>query len=97
MASALERCVSREAGAMMRSPFFTWDVDRIRSLFSDAGFRTVQVTIEVGGLRYPSVWLQRRSRETSPLLPFATYVLLNPLRPLLSVKLPSSFAVNLIQ
>jgi hypothetical protein len=53
---------------MMRSPFSSWSVEQIRSLFADAGFRSVTVRIEVGSLRYPSVEeFLRREAASSPL------------------------------
>jgi len=68
MASALERHVGPEAGAMMRSPFSTWSVDQFRSLFTEAGFRDVHVRIEVCSIRYPSVEeFVRREAASSPL------------------------------
>lgn len=68
LANALERHVSPEAGVMMRSPFSVWSVEQLRSLFTEAGFRTATVAIEVGGLRYPSVEeFLRREAASSPL------------------------------
>lgn len=68
MANALERHVGPEAGAMMRSPFSLWDVDQFRKLFTDAGFREVNVKIDVSSLRYPSVGeFLRREAASSPL------------------------------
>jgi ubiquinone/menaquinone biosynthesis C-methylase UbiE len=68
MADALARHVGPEAGAMMRSPFCSWTVDQFRGLFTEAGFRDVRVTIEVGALRYPSVEeFLRREAASSPL------------------------------
>jgi SAM-dependent methyltransferase len=46
--------VSAEAGAVMRSPFCKWDVDAFRALFTDAGFASVELRIEVTALRYAS-------------------------------------------
>lgn len=54
MARALDRYVGPEAGAVMRSPFCTWDVGQLRSLFLQGGFRDVRVRIDVCSLRYPS-------------------------------------------
>ena len=68
MAGALERHVSAEAGAMMRSPFAPWDVHQVRQLFTAAGFENVHVRIEVGSLRYPSCEeFLRREAASSPL------------------------------
>src|SRR5262245_35065637 len=68
LADALERFAGREAGAMMRSPFSSWTVARLRGLFTDAGFSTVHVTIDVGAIRYPSAAeLLRREAASSPL------------------------------
>jgi len=68
MASALERHVGPEAGAIIRSPFSTWSFDQFRSLFTDAGFRDVHVRIEVCSIRYPSVEeFVRREAASSPL------------------------------
>jgi ubiquinone/menaquinone biosynthesis C-methylase UbiE len=68
MAGALDRYVGPEAGAMMRSPFSTWSVDRFRALFTDAGFPDARVRIEVCSIRYPSVEeFLRREAASSPL------------------------------
>jgi ubiquinone/menaquinone biosynthesis C-methylase UbiE len=68
LANALERHVSPEAGAMMRSPFSPWSVEQFRRLFTDAGFHAVTVRIEAGSLRYPSVEeFLRREAASSPL------------------------------
>jgi ubiquinone/menaquinone biosynthesis C-methylase UbiE len=68
LAEALERRVGPEAGAMMRSPFSSWDLDAFRRLFLDAGFRNVRVRIEVVSLRYPSAAeFLRREAAASPL------------------------------
>lgn len=68
MADVLERHAGGAASAMMRSPFPPWTVSELRTLLQDAGFREVTVTIEVGGMRYPSVeaFLQREA-ASSPL------------------------------
>ncbi len=68
LARLLDRFVSPQAGAMMRSPFSTWTVDALRSLFQNAGFEDVRVRIEVGSLRYPSCQeFLRREAASSPL------------------------------
>ena len=68
MADALERYVSAEAGAMMRSPFSVWDVDGFRGLFTRAGFGDVRVRIEISSIRYPSFKeFLRREAASSPL------------------------------
>lgn len=68
MANALEKHVGPEAGAMMRSPFSLWDVDSLRNLFTEAGFRDARVRIELGSIRYPSVEeFLRREAASSPL------------------------------
>lgn len=68
MAGALERHAGADAGMMMRSPFARWTVREFRQLFTDAGFGTVRVTIEVGALRYPSIAeFLRREAASSPL------------------------------
>jgi ubiquinone/menaquinone biosynthesis C-methylase UbiE len=68
MADALERYVSAEAGAMMRSPFSPWDVDAFRALFTRAGFGEVRVRIEICSIRYPSSEeFLRREAASSPL------------------------------
>ena len=68
LASLLERYVSPQAGAMMRSPFCAWSLDELRGLFGGAGFGDVSVRIEVGSLRYPSCQeFLRREAASSPL------------------------------
>jgi SAM-dependent methyltransferase len=68
LGEALDRHVGQDAGALMRSPFCTWSVAQFRSLFTDAGFDDVRVTIEVGALRYPSAEeFLRREAASSPL------------------------------
>jgi ubiquinone/menaquinone biosynthesis C-methylase UbiE len=68
LASLLDRHVSPQAGAMMRSPFCRWRLDELRDLFREAGFGDVQVRIEVGSLRYPSCGeFLRREAASSPL------------------------------
>jgi ubiquinone/menaquinone biosynthesis C-methylase UbiE len=68
LATAIERYVGPEAGAMMRSPFSAWTIDTFRSLVLEAGFRNVRVKIEVSSLRYPSAAeFLRREAASSPL------------------------------
>jgi len=68
LAEALERHLGDEAGAMMRSPFPTWDGKDVRTLTRDAGFDDVSVTVEIGSVRYPSVEeFVRREAASSPL------------------------------
>lgn len=68
LAEALERHIGDEAGAMMRSPFPTWDGEDLRTLVQDAGLDDVSVTIEIGSVRYPSVKeFVRREAASSPL------------------------------
>ena len=53
---------------MMRSPFPSWSADELREFFSGAGFRGVQVRIEVMSVRYPSAAeFLRREAACSPL------------------------------
>lgn len=68
LADVLERHAGEEAAAMMRSPFSNWDVDDLRDLVEDAGFREASVTIGVGSMRYPSIEeFVRREAASSPL------------------------------
>ena len=68
VADALERHVSDEAAAMMRSPFSSWDVSELRGIVREAGFPDVTVTIGIGSMRYPSAGeLIRRESASSPL------------------------------
>jgi ubiquinone/menaquinone biosynthesis C-methylase UbiE len=46
-AQVLERLVSQEAGANRRAPFLFSDKEAIRELVSDAGFRSVQIILDV--------------------------------------------------
>lgn len=54
LADAMERHLGEEAGEMMRSPFPRWDRDALRDLVSGAGFRGVEVHLDVRAVRYPS-------------------------------------------
>lgn len=68
VADALERHAGREAGAMMRSPFPSWDRERLRALVSTGGFRDVQIRTEISHVRFPSVEaLLQREAASSPL------------------------------
>lgn len=68
LADLLDRYVSPQAAAMMRSPFSKWSVEELRGLFREAGFANAQVRIEVGSLRYPScAEFLRREAASSPL------------------------------
>lgn len=68
LAEALERHVSAEAGTMMRSPFPSWNIDRLHELTRAAGFGSPTVTIEIGGMRYPSIEaFVRREAASSPM------------------------------
>lgn len=68
MADALDRHVGATAGATMRSPFPDWDRSTLRTLVGDAGFRDVELSIEIGSMRYPSVEeFLRREAASSPL------------------------------
>lgn len=68
LASALERFVSREAAAIMASPFSPWKPSQFRNLFVQAGFGDVRVRIDARHLRYPSVEeFLRREAASSPL------------------------------
>jgi SAM-dependent methyltransferase len=68
VAEALDRHAGPEAGAMMRSPFPSWDRERFRSLVAAGGFADVHVRFEIGSVRYPSAEeLLRREAASSPL------------------------------
>ena len=68
LAGALDRHVGAEAGAVMRSPFSSWTVDDLRTLFTGAGFVDVSVRIEAAALRYPSCEeFVRQEAASSPL------------------------------
>ena len=68
LAAALDRHVGREAGAIMRSPFASWDTQQLHALFSAAGFTNVRLVIEACSLRYPSCEeFVRREMSSSPL------------------------------
>lgn len=68
LADALERHVGGDAGTMMRSPFPDWDGDYLHTLADAAGCGDVEVTIELGSMRYPSVGeFVRQEAASSPL------------------------------
>jgi SAM-dependent methyltransferase len=68
VADALDRHASRQAGAMMRSPFPSWDREHLRALVSAGGFRDVQIRVDISHVRYPSVEaLLQREAASSPL------------------------------
>ncbi|WP_416886642.1 class I SAM-dependent methyltransferase [Marinospirillum sp.] len=68
LADALERHVSDEAAAMMRSPFPAWELDDLREIADETAFDEPTVSIEVGSVRYPSVEeFVRREAASSPL------------------------------
>jgi ubiquinone/menaquinone biosynthesis C-methylase UbiE len=68
VADALQRHVGADAGAMMRSPFPSWDREELRALVARGGFREVGVRIEVGSGRYPSAAaLLEQEAASSPL------------------------------
>jgi ubiquinone/menaquinone biosynthesis C-methylase UbiE len=52
LAAALERHISPEAGAMMRSPFALADPDELRRLLEEAGFAEVEVSQQTLTTRY---------------------------------------------
>lgn len=54
MVEALDRHVGAEAGAMMRSPFSDWTAADLRELLTGAGFRDVNIRLDVSTVRYPS-------------------------------------------
>jgi ubiquinone/menaquinone biosynthesis C-methylase UbiE len=68
LAEALDRHISPAAAALMRSPFAEWNATSFRSLFTNAGFAAVHVSIESCSLRYPSCQeFLRREAASSPL------------------------------
>lgn len=68
VAEALARHAGPAAGAMMRSPFPSWERDELRALVARGGFRDVRVRIESVAVRYPSApELLRREAASSPL------------------------------
>ena len=68
VAAALDRHAGPQAGAMMRSPFPSWDREHLRALVSAGGFRGVQIRTEIGHVRFPSVEaLLQREAASSPL------------------------------
>ena len=68
VADALQRHVGADAGAMMRSPFPSWDREELRAIVARGGFREVSLRIEVGSERYPSAAaLLEQEAASSPL------------------------------
>lgn len=68
LAEALEQHIGSKAGDMMRSPFPEWDGDDLRSIVEEASFENVNIIIEIGSVRYPSVEeFIRREAASSPL------------------------------
>jgi ubiquinone/menaquinone biosynthesis C-methylase UbiE len=68
LADALERHAGREAGAMMRSPFQSWDREALKGLVARAGLRDPHVRIVVVAVRYPSIpEMLRQEAASSPL------------------------------
>jgi ubiquinone/menaquinone biosynthesis C-methylase UbiE len=68
LAEALEHHIGEEAGVMMRSPFPTWDNEKLRTLALGAGFDEVSVVLEIDSVRYPSIEaFVRREAASSPL------------------------------
>ncbi len=54
LSNALERYAGPEAGAMMRSPFPSWDIEHLRDLITDAKFGNVHITAVIQSARFPS-------------------------------------------
>jgi ubiquinone/menaquinone biosynthesis C-methylase UbiE len=52
---ALDTHAGAEIADFMRAPFVMESVEQMRSLFAQAGFEDIEVTIRVDELRYPSV------------------------------------------
>jgi ubiquinone/menaquinone biosynthesis C-methylase UbiE len=68
LAEALERHVGPDAGAMMRSPFLSWNREELRAALREAGFQDVRIRIAVAEVRYPSPEeLVRQEAASSPL------------------------------
>jgi ubiquinone/menaquinone biosynthesis C-methylase UbiE len=68
VADALARHAGPAAGAMMRSPFPSWDREELRALVASGGFRDVRVRVESVAVRYPSpADLLRQEAASSPL------------------------------
>lgn len=68
LAESLQHNVGDDAGAVMRSPFPSWDGDYLRALARDAGFGEPSILIEIGSMRYPSAEeFVRREAASSPL------------------------------
>lgn len=55
MVTALERHVSAEAGAVLKAPFLFGDAtEELRTMLSEAGFRTVRIRPDVRMVRFAS-------------------------------------------
>lgn len=55
LVDALDRQVSAQAAAIMRSPFPAWTADHLRTLLHSAGFNNVHLTVGIGSARFASV------------------------------------------
>ena len=67
-ADVLERHLGKEAAAVMRSPFPSWDLETLRELIQQAGLEAVQLRIGIESTRYPSPEeFLRREAASSPL------------------------------
>jgi ubiquinone/menaquinone biosynthesis C-methylase UbiE len=68
LADELEEHAGETAGTMMRSPFPDWDQKTIRNMVAEAGFRNIQVHLDIITMRYPSPEeFLRREAASSPL------------------------------
>lgn len=68
LADCLARHAGSEAGAMMRSPFTSWDQAELRALVQGVGFQDVRILIDISTVRFPSpAELLRREAASSPL------------------------------
>ena len=68
LAEVLEQHAGKDAGAMMRSPFPEWSTDELREDLVGAGFREVQVRVDVRAVRFPSAGeFLRQEALSSPL------------------------------
>ncbi len=68
IADALARHAGAQAGLMMRSPFPSWDREQLRALIVAGGLRDVQIRIDVGFARFPSVEaMVQQEAASSPL------------------------------
>lgn len=64
LADLMDRLYGQETGDAMRSPFVLGDRELIRKLFADAGAHNIDVTRQVGTMRFPSLraWLTTEIR-----------------------------------